>query len=88
MTPRVNLFLRVTAAAFSGLVVSTGVNFAICRFGGDQACRNLIWPAAVILGTGFEGQLFAWGVTALFTAALFGLGFFLLFTKIGLAKRE
>jgi hypothetical protein len=88
MMPRVKFGFRLVTAVFCGFVVSAGVNFAICRFGGDGICRDRIWPAATMLGTGFEGQLFAWSVTTLAWAALLRLGFYILFKKVGPVKYE
>jgi len=79
--------LRFIAAMSCGLVVSASLDFAICRFGGDEACRNLIWPAAMILGTGFEGQLLAWVVTTLTVAVFLSLAFWLLLGKWGPLRR-
>jgi hypothetical protein len=41
-----------------------------------------------MLGTGFEGHLFAWSVTTLAWAALLRLGFYILFKKVGPVKYE
>jgi len=83
MRPRVKLALRLVLAGFFGFVVSVGVNFAICHFGGDDVCRGLMWPAAVILGTGFEGQLFAWAAMTFAMAILWSMGFYFLLRMIG-----
>jgi hypothetical protein len=88
MSPRVRLALRLVLAVFFGFVVSVGVNFAICHFGEDDICRDLMWPAAVVLGTGFEGQLFAWAGITLAMAVLWSVGFYFLLRKAGPVKRQ
>jgi hypothetical protein len=86
MRPRVRLALRLVLAIFCGFIFSVGVNFAICRFGGDEVCRGLMWPAATILGTGFEGQLLAWAAMTLAMAVLWSAGFYFLLRKAGPVK--
>jgi hypothetical protein len=86
MRSRAKIVLHFIAAIVCGFFVSVGLDFAICRFGGDVVCRNLISPAAKILGTGFEGQLFAWGVTTLTVAVFLSLAFWFLLGKWGPLK--
>ena len=88
MTPRAKSALRLVAATSCGLIGSMGLNVGICYFGGDHACGDLIWPAAMILGTGFEGGLLALAATILAITVGLGTGFWLAFGYFGPLKRK
>jgi len=87
MLNRLTSVVRLGATTLLALSLSVGLAFSICHFGGSQACSNLIWPAATILETGFEGQLMAAGVTIVFFAILFGLGLWFALGKWGHLRR-
>lgn len=61
---------RFFVATVFGLVLSFGLTVGTCYLGGDHACQNLIWPAVMVLGTGFEGQLLAAAATFLAIATV------------------
>jgi hypothetical protein len=77
MSRRVKSVARVFLAIAFGLIMSMTLGLVVCYFGGEHACNDLIWPATMVLGTGFEGQLMAFAATLLFLAAplMFGIWF-------------
>jgi hypothetical protein len=78
--------LRFCVTSLLGLLLSVALGVGICYFGGDHACRNFIWPAVLILGSGFEGQLVALAATLLFLAVPFALAMWFSLGKWGPLK--
>jgi len=87
MSNRLKSGLRFSITILLGLLLSLGFGAGICYFGGDHACSNFIWPAVLILGTGFEGQSLALAATLLFLAVPFGLAVWFSLGKWGPLKR-